>query len=327
MPIPIDAAMARDLALRFDEALTLVRNEFKGLDRDAQYRNAFARVLKHDPLGRVGMCGTDQRDHFIPTLRKIAAETVPAGGRLLDIGGGDGQTFALLADQLPREVSVSLIEPNAGYARDYRAWLETQPHLRPGAVLVAGFDEAHAQPRTSLDRGNFHLVLSLHMLYFVADPAASLVRMARFLAPGGALAVVAAGDARGYTDQVLRRFMEAGGDTGDNTASLDAAESRRRLLSGALRDVLAKETPDARYEIDTKRQPSRLYGHTLGDLIALANIGNLAAVEDTAKFDAAADLLRANPAAVDLRIEDAGARKGMWSVTQPQHLAIVRRVS
>ena len=326
MPIPIDAAMARDLALRFDEALTLVRNEFKGLDLDAQYRNAFARVLKRDPLRRVGMCGTDQRDRFIPTLRKIAAETVPAGGRLLDIGGGDGQTFALLADQLPREVSVSLIEPNAGYARDYRAWLETQPHLRPGAVLVAGFDEAQAQPQTSLDYGNFHLVLSLHMLYFVADPAASLVRMARFLAPGGALAVVA-DEGRGYTSQVLRRFIEAGGDTGDNTASLDAIESRSRLLSGALRDILAKETPDARHEVDAKRQPTRLYGHTLGDLIALANIGNLAAVEDTAKFDAAADLLRANPEAVDLRIEDAGARKGMWSVTQPQHLAIVRRVS
>ena len=233
----------------------------------------------------------------------------------------------LLSDQLPREVFVSLIEPNPGYAEDYRAWLETQPHLRLGTVLVAGLDEIDKQPQTSPDYGDFHLVLSLHMLYFVADPAASPVRMARFLAPGGALAVVAADEVRSYTGQVLRRFIEAGGDTGDNTASLEAVESRSRLLSGALRDTLEKEAPDARYEVATKRQPSRLYGHTLGDVIALANIGKLAVVDDAAKFEAAADLLRTNPKAVDLRIEDAGPRKGMWSVTQPQHLAIVRRIS
>ena len=53
MPIKIDRARTQDLALQFDEALELVRNEFEGLDAHRQYRNAFARLLKPDPLRRV----------------------------------------------------------------------------------------------------------------------------------------------------------------------------------------------------------------------------------------------------------------------------------
>jgi hypothetical protein len=74
-----------------------------------------------------------------------------------------------------------------------------------------------------------------------------------------------------------------------------------------------------------QRQPSRLYGHSLTDLIALSIIGVLAGVKGLAKFGAAAALLRHNPEAVDLRIEDDGPRKGMWSVTQPQWVAVFRR--
>ena len=70
-----------------------------------------------------------------------------------------------------------------------------------------------------------------------------------------------------------------------------------------------------------QRQPSRLYGHNLADLIALSSIALLASVEGLAKFEAAAALLRHNPEAVDLRIEEDGPRKGMWSVTQPQWIA------
>jgi hypothetical protein len=50
MPIQIDRAKAHDLAPRLDEALELVRNEFEGLDAHRQYRNAFARLLRADPL-------------------------------------------------------------------------------------------------------------------------------------------------------------------------------------------------------------------------------------------------------------------------------------
>jgi hypothetical protein len=70
MPIQIDRSRAEKLAAQFDEAIELVRNEFEGLDPHRQYRNAFARLLKPDPLGRVLMMGTDQRDMFVPELRR-----------------------------------------------------------------------------------------------------------------------------------------------------------------------------------------------------------------------------------------------------------------
>jgi hypothetical protein len=77
--------------------------------------------------------------------------------------------------------------------------------------------------------------------------------------------------------------------------------------------------------LDAQRQPSRLYGHSLADLIALSTITVLSEVESMAKFETATDLLRHEPEAVDLRIEDDGPRKGMWSVAQPQWVSVVRR--
>ena len=329
MPIQIDQASASGMAARFDEALVLVRNEFKGLDVDSQYRNAFARLLRQDPLERVPMLGTDQRDRFVPVLRELFA-CVPAGGHILDVGGGNGQTLALLADRLPERVTVSLIEPNAGYVDDYRRWLESQQHLDAGRLIVAGLDDVDALPspdQASLEDGSAHLVLALHMLYFVADPAASLLRMARFLKPGGALAVVFADEVRGYSGQVLQRFVEAGGDTGNNAEALAGVEARERLTTGTrLADAINAQV-HGEFQVEIQLQSSRLYCHTLGDLIALSAIAELAATESSMKFEVAADLLRSCPEAVDLRIEDEGPRKGMWSVTQPQRLAIIRRLS
>jgi hypothetical protein len=78
-------------------------------------------------------------------------------------------------------------------------------------------------------------------------------------------------------------------------------------------------------EIEVQRHPSPLYEHNRADLIALSIIGVRAGVKGLAKFEAAAALLRHNPEAVDLRIEDDGPRKGMWSVTQPQWVVVFRR--
>src|SRR5262249_19666806 len=52
-----------------------------------------------------------------------------------------------------------------------------------------------------------------HMLFFVADLESSLIRMARFLTPGGGLFIVLADESDGYTGHALRAFIEAGGET------------------------------------------------------------------------------------------------------------------
>jgi SAM-dependent methyltransferase len=333
MPIQIDRAKARDLAPRFDEALELVRNEFDGLEPHRQYRNAFARLLKRDPLGRVLMMGTDQRDLFVPELRQVIEACVPSNGHILDFGAGDGQTFALVATSVPVGTLVSIEEPNPGYVADYSAFLKTQAHLRPGMALVAGFDEIDAaaeRSRAPLPQdGSVDLGLALHMIYYLSDLSVGLTRMVRFLKPGGAVFVVFADEIDGYTGLVMKRFIDAGGDSGDNAAHLAAIAERRRLLEppaeggGAILEVLRAAGTSA--TLDALRQPSRLYGHSLADLIALSTIAVLSGVESMAKFEAAADLLRHDSEAADLRIEDEGPRKGMWSVAQPQWVSIVRR--
>ena len=163
MPIPITQKKAESLAPQFDDALELVRNEFEGLDPHRQYRNAFARLLKPDPLGRVLMMGTDQRDMFVPELRRVIDTSVPNDGHIFDFGAGDGQTFALVADSVPQGTQVSIEEPNPEYLASYRAFLKTKAHLRPAIALAAEFDHIDVAaersgeklpPDGSIDRPN-----------------------------------------------------------------------------------------------------------------------------------------------------------------------------
>ncbi len=333
MPIQIDRSRAQDLAPRLDEALELVRNEFEGLDAHRQYRNAFARLLKADPLDRVLMMETDQRDLFVPELRQVIAACVPTDGHIFDFGAGDGQTFALVAGSVPEGTSVSIEEPNPDYVADYSAFLRTQAHLRPGMALVAGFDEMDAAAARSgalpPQDGSVDLGLAIHMIYFLSDLPAALTRMVRFLRPGGALFVIVADEIDSYTGLVVKRFIEAGGDSGNNARHLSDIAERRRLLGspadggGAIVEVLRNAGAPA--DLDTQRQPSRLYGHSLTDLLALSTITVLSEVESMTKFETAAELLRHDSEAVDMRMEDDGPRKGMWSVAQPQWVSVIRR--
>jgi SAM-dependent methyltransferase len=334
MPIQIDRAMGRDLAPQLDDALQIVCNEFEGLDTYRGYHNAFARVLKPDPLGRVLMLGTDQRDLFVPLLRRTVAEQVPADGRIFDIGAGDGQTFGYIADAVPAGTTVSITEPNPVYLAAYQGFLERQPHLRGGIAALAGLDdldeEATGTPGDLPEPGSIDVALGLHMIYFATDVARSLRSILRFLKPGGVYVNVVTDEATAYSGAVLRSFVESGGDTGDNDGHFAAIDERRRLLApeaeggGALVHALRAAGIDV--EVEAVRQPSRMYGNSLTDLLALASISVLTGQAGTRKFESAATVLRERPEEVDLRIETEGPRTGMWSVVQPQWVTQVRRV-
>jgi SAM-dependent methyltransferase len=328
MPIQIDQARAQKLARQFDEAIELVGNEFDGLDPHRQYHNAFARLLKPDPLGRVMMMGTDQRDMFVPELRRAIEASLPRDGHIFDFGAGDGQTFALAADAVPHGTRVSIEEPNPEYLSSYVSLLKTKTHLQLGLALPQRFDDIDAAAELPPD-GSIDLALAMHMIYFVNDVPASVTRMVRFLKPGGVLFLVVTDETVGYTGGALKSYIERGGDTGDNARHLSDIAERNRLLGlpaeggGAISGMLdAAGTP---VEINVQRQPSRLFGHSLADIIALSSIAVLVGVAGLEKFEAAAALLRHQPESVDLRIEDHGPRKGMWSVTQPQWVVAFRR--
>ena len=334
MPIQIDEARARDLAPQLDDALQIVSNEFDGLDAHRGYHNAFARALKPDPLGRVLMLGTDQRDLFVPLLRRTVAEHVPAGGQIFDIGAGDGQTFGYIADAVPAGTTVSIAEPNPAYLAAYQGFLERQPNLRGGAAALAGLDTLDEEATGSVDDlprpGSVDVALGLHMIYFATDVARSLRAILRFLKPGGVYVNVVTDETTAYNGAVLRSFVESGGDTGNNDRCFAAMDERRRLLApeaeggGGL--ARAAAAAGIEVEVDAIRQASRMYGHSLIDLLALANISVLTGHAGTQKFESAAKTLRDRPEEVDLRIETEGPRTGMWSVVQPQWVTQIRRV-
>lgn len=333
MPIQIDRARARDLAPQLDDALQIVSNEFDGLDAHRGYHNAFARALKPDPLGRVLMLGTDQRDLFVPLLRRTVAEQVPAGGQIFDIGAGDGQTFGYIADAVPAGTMVSIAEPNPAYLAAYQGFLERQPNLRGGAAVLAGLDALDEETNGGVsdfpEPSSVDVALGLHMIYFATDVARSLRAILRFLKPGGVYVNVVTDETTAFNGAVLRSFVESGGDTGNNDRCFAAMDERRHLLApeseggGGL--ARAAAAAGIEVEVDAVRQASRMYGHSLVDLLALANISVLNGQAGTRKFESAAKVLRDRPEEVDLRIETKGPRTGMWSVVQPQWVTRVRR--
>ena len=333
MPIQVDSATAHDIAPRIDEALDIVSNEFEGLDGHRQYRNAFARALKPDPLGRVAMLGTDQRDLFVPVLRESMARTLPSsGGHIFDFGAGDGQTFALAADSVPRNTRISIEEPNSAYVEDYLSFLRRDSGFEIGVVINGGVEEIDDVAERSGIRlpadGTVDLGLAMHILYFATDLESCLLRLTRFIRPGGELFCVISDERTAFVGQVLREFIQAGGDTGANERNLSVIGERCALLGpadeggGGMAHLLRECGVGA--EVDVIRQESRLYGHSLVDILALSNIGVMVDIPGTFKFESAARVLRDRPNEVDLRIETEGPRMGMWSVLQPQWITRIR---
>jgi SAM-dependent methyltransferase len=259
---------------------------------------------------------------------------VPAAGQIFDIGAGDGQTFAYVADAVPAGTTVSVAEPNPAYRAAYQAFLERQPHLRSGISVGSGLDELEDDAARRADDfpepGSVDLALGLHMIYFATDLAGSLRTILRFLKPGGAYFNVVTDEATAYSGSVLRSFIESGDDIGDNDGWRAAMDERRRLLApeseggGGLVD--AARAAGIEVEVESVRQPSRMYGNSLADLLALTNLSVLTGHPGTRKFESAAKTLRDRPEEVDLRIETDGPRMGMWSVAQPQWVTQVRRV-
>lgn len=312
---------------RLEEARLLIRHEFDGLDAHGQYFNAFARLLKADPLGRVAMVGTDQRDQFVPAIRDALAAGPQRPLAILDVGCGDGATFELFADAIPAGSTIDLIDPNPDYVAAYVARLARRDDVRLGAHHVAGFapdpaDTGYAPP---LAHG-YDVILCLHALYFFDDLAASMADLWARLAPGGVAIVVFADETVAHTGVCYRAYVQT---LDPALAAAHAALCAERLallegVAGAEPGVAGRLTGA---QARAMRQPTRLFGHSIADIAALSNIAGLAGHEGVAKFDAALDLLAGDPDRLGFRIETdpASPRLGMLSVQQPQVVCTITK--
>lgn len=339
MSITITRKITKSQKARFQEVVELLSLEFKGLTNQEAYRLAFSRLLKPDPLNRVTMIGTDQRDLFVTQLSDHV-KGIPERGHYFDFGGGDGQTFALVAKFVPQNVTVHIEEPDRKYLEAYAAYVKAQPHLNLGYAIQVGFDQM-ASPEKGITIQKPEAVdaaSAIHMIYFLPDLEKSVKTMYNFLKPGGSLFIVFADERTSHTGQAVQYYYKKAGYFRKATEHLDICDKRFRLLGpqdsdgGQIDNIIRQAFPGTNPKVESTILHSRLYGHTLADIVALSFITELAPSDDIALFDHSklvhcVELIENHPEKVDLRIEDEGIRTGMYSVTQPQIVTVIKRTS
>src|SRR3569623_2995599 len=139
-------------------------------------RYGFSTSRLPGPGGRLvaalGALDPGLREHLDLLVRYTAASR-KGGGRLLDVGCGDGQSLEILADL---------------------GWSVSGVEVDPGAVAVArgrGLDVRHGTlAQAALAEDTFDVVTSSHVIEHVHDPADILRQSRRVMRPGGHLVTV-----------------------------------------------------------------------------------------------------------------------------------------
>jgi len=113
---------------------------------------------------------------YLARLTPLAASGRPV--RLLDFGSGDGGFLTALLCRAgfdPKKLTISLVEPDAGYRG--QAVARVQPFT---AAPIRAWAELPSEAE-----GPFDLVLANHVLYYVIDLADTVARIRRVLADDG----------------------------------------------------------------------------------------------------------------------------------------------
>jgi len=105
---------------------------------------------------------------------------------VLDIGCGPGWFWATIADTVPKSIALTLADQSSGMVA------EAVERVRPlgfGAVRGVVADAA----KLPFADASFDVVVAMHMLYHLVDPAIAIAEFHRVLKPGGRLAVTTNG--------------------------------------------------------------------------------------------------------------------------------------
>ncbi|WP_037078164.1 class I SAM-dependent methyltransferase [Neorhizobium vignae] len=108
------------------------------------------------------------------------------GARVLDVGCGPAWFWASVIKDVPENLDLTLADQSAGMVEEAVARCTPLPF---GSV-VGHQAEAAALP---FGADSFDVVIAMHMLYHLPDPAAGIAEMFRVLKPGGFLAVTTNG--------------------------------------------------------------------------------------------------------------------------------------
>lgn len=188
-------------------------------------------------LGRV-IGARMARQHTPETLWTISLLDVAPRDRMLDIGCGAGRAIELIAAQTPQaQVSGVDLSP----AMVAAAMRRNRQAVRVGRVEVRQGDVASLPFADRM----FDKVLSIHTLYFWADPQRAIAQIRRVLKPGGWLVLtfspgkVGAVDDDACRDMVERRIIPSmqrqGFVTIRQERGPDSRQYRSMAIVGALR--------------------------------------------------------------------------------------------
>jgi ubiquinone/menaquinone biosynthesis C-methylase UbiE len=152
--------------------------------------------------------------------------------RIADLGCGTGTLSLLLAEE---GYAVDGVDFSPEMIRRARAKLEAGP------ALHVTFAEADAD-RPPLEAGAYDVVLCRHVLWAMPDPAATLRRWIRLLAPGGRLVLVEGSwsTGAGLTASRTVELVEAAGRQAELTMLPEAA-------------YWGREIDDERYAVVSRR--------------------------------------------------------------------------
>jgi len=338
--VPITSSALHAHAGLFRSFERLVELELSGLAVDERYELAFSRLLTPDPFrifdvdrgsAKPFVLGTDQRDHLVPELAKRLID-LPSGALILDVGAGSGQTMAFALEGRPSPLSIIPVDPARGALELYRDLLADElPHVSVPRMITAGIDDMVSadadSPFAVAER--LDMVVVIHALYFTADVARFLRFAHDRLAPGGKVVIVVAEAGGRYSGRLTHDYWashpeskpsgdHAPADAFDRTFGLSVHADGREACDAALERVL-----DGRLfrSVEVLRQPTRLYGNDLGDLIASGFITGLGSDDPQQlreQIRYVSERLRSEPDLFDLRLELNGPRARMLSVAQPQ---------
>ncbi len=348
--ISLKTSDVRNASGILDRMAKLVSLELSGRTSEEIYELCFSRLLTPDPAqfvaargkspaGKVLMMGTDQRDLFVPLLRR-QARYLSAGSLVADLGCGDGQTSRLLWDKLKSDITLEYLDPSEHYLEDYGNLAAQYRHIQSARAMCSTLGDWVSRPPSIVGHGQgdgFRLILLIHSLYFLDDLKSLLFRLVDDVAPSGRIFLVFADELNGFTGKAVLRHLRKH-DASQASAYMSRIRDRHgffgitrgqdggcHLRIERLRKNIGRDDVElAQFEI----QPSRINGHSMADLIAAAFITGLASAGSKSVDDQVSDvrdLFKTDPESVDLAIDLHGVRARMLSVSQPQYVVILRK--
>jgi SAM-dependent methyltransferase len=151
-----------------------------------------------------------------------------AGDYVLDIGCGPAWFWVAVANTLPETLELTLTDLSSGMVQEAVERCNALPFKS-----VAGRQaDAVALP---FDDDTFDVLVAMHMLYHVADPAAGIAEMFRVLKPGGFLAITTNG--AGNLRELYELTTAFGGAPSEPVAAVFGFDAAERMMSSQFGNV------------------------------------------------------------------------------------------